>query len=746
MIGKIISHYKILEKLGEGCMGVVYLAKDLDLERNVAIKFLPQNFTNDTEHIERFKREAKAAASLNNPNIVTIHEISECDGQIFIVMEYVDGSSLREKIEKGRLLPEEVVEIISQICEGLSDAHKTGTVHRDIKPENIIIDRKRRVKVLDFGLAMLKGVSKLTKEMSTLGTLHYMSPEQIRGMEVDKRTDVWSTGILMYEMLTGDVPFKGEYEQAVFYEIVNEDPQPFNTQSNNLSSKIDRIFHKALAKEPTDRYQDMELLLSDLRSTDSQSIDQIVDDANLSQPESKSIQSLAVLPLQDHSRDPEQEYFADGMTESLITALAKLGTCRVISRTSVMRYKETELSLPEIARKLDVDAVVEGSVLRAGQSIRITAQLIQAETDAHLWADSYERDLQDILFLQRDIAEAITKEIQIKLTPQQKKKLAVAGPVNPQSYEAYLKGRFHWYKLTPANFDIAHNYFQQALDIDPNYAAPYAGMAFIWLARSYWSIDPPGMSMPKSRDNVLKAIERDNSLELAHLTLANIKFYYDWDWGGAESSYQHSIELNPNYADSHLFYAAFLRSMNRPDEAFTEVNKGLELDPHNFFTQGLFVGHLLFLRRYDDAIERLNKILKEAPDFTIVHRYLWVAYQQKEMYEEALAEALKYFSTLDKSSIAEALSRGYKESGYTGAMNQAAKELVSQAKEKYVQPVSIARFYAYAGNNAQALEWLEKAFELRDLLLINLNNSCDWDNLRDEAGFQNLLSRMNFPS
>jgi len=747
MIGKVVSHYQIIEKLGEGGMGEVYKAEDTKLQRIAALKFLPRELTRDEEAQQRFIQEARAASALDHPNIETIYEIGECDGDFFIAMAYYEGETLREKIAscKGGLDVEEAIGITIQIARGLTRAHSKNIVHRDLKPANIMITKDGEVKIIDFGLAKLKGQTLLTKAGTTMGTVAYMAPEQVEGKEVDERIDIWSLGVLIYEMMTGELPFRGDYDQVILYSIVYCEPRPLPELRPELSDQICRIVEKALAKSPEDRYQRMEDLLSDLTYRELQDQNQIPAQHQPSVEERRTIQSLAVLPLQNLSRDPEQEYFADGMTEALITELAKLGSIKVISRTSTTRYKETDLSLPQIAEELHVDAVVEGSVIRADQRVRITGQLIHAASDTHLWADSYDGDLKDILFLQQDIARAIAQEIQIKLTPQQEKKLTAARPVDPESFEAYLKGRFHWYKLTAVNLETALKYFKLALEKDPNYAPPYVGIGYTWFARSYWGMDPAHRSIPLAKKNVLKGIELDSSLEVAHMTLANIKFYYEWDWSGAERTYLHTIELNPNYADSHLFYSAYLRSMCRPEEAFSEVKRGLDLDPHNFFSQGYYVGQLLLLRQYDEAIKRLKKTLQEEPESTVAHRYLWVAYQKKNMYDQALQEARKYFTALGKPDIVEALSDGFAESGYAGAMNRAAHVLVEKEKKQYVQPIYIARFFAYAGNHGEALKWLEKGYQVRDLLMVNLNVSHDWDNLRGDAGFKDLLKRMNFP-
>jgi len=479
MIGKTISHYKVIEEIGRGGMGEVYLAEDLKLERKVAIKFLPQHLTEDKENVERFEREAKAAASLNHHNIVTIYEIADIDDpasagkQTFIVMEYVQGQTLRELlIENLKLKIEDSLDIIFQLCSGLSEAHQADIVHRDIKPENILIDKKGKVKILDFGLAKLKGVSNLTKDSSTLGTIRYMSPEQVRGEEIDHRSDIWSVAVIFYELLTGQAPFTGDYDQAVLYSILNDNPDPLFSGKDPKKGQLEPIINKALSKEPAKRYQTIEQFHQTLKNiTISEKKDDIPRATERTSKRSKKIliysglfviillsilfsvfdfadekdpiDSIAVLPLANLSGDPSQEYFSDGMTEAVISELANIKALKVISRTSVMRYKNTDKLLPEIAKELNVEAIVEGSILRAGDQVRITAQLIQAAEDHHLWAKNYERDMQDVISLQREVASDIAKEIHVSLSEQEKVILNSARQLNPEAHEAYLRGLYN---------------------------------------------------------------------------------------------------------------------------------------------------------------------------------------------------------------------------------------------------------------------------------------------------------------
>ncbi len=457
------------------------------------------------------------------------------------------------------------------------------------------------------------------------------------------------------------------------------------------------------------------------------------------------IESIAVLPLKNLSGDPEQEYFADGMTEALSSDLAKLRALRIISRTSAMRYKSTGKSLPEIAKELNVDAIVEGSVMRAGQRVRITAQLIHAGTDTHLWAGSYEGDLQDVLVLQSQVAKAIAREVRVAVRPEDARCLASARPVHPEAYEAYLKGKFYWYKFSPEHLDTALGYFQLALEKDPNYALAYVGTADTWFARENSGFVPTREAIPKARAAALKAMELDDTLPEVHSMLGLVRFHHEWDWSGAETEFQRAIELNPNYADVRLFYSDYLFSMRRPEEGMAHIKCGLELDPLNFFFQCFFGWYLLFLRRCDDAIAQLRNTLRTEPNFPAAHLGLWGALYQKRKYEEALAEAKTFFALLGDSETAEALGRGCGEAGYPGAMRLAAERLAARSNQTYVPAVRIARLYAHAEEKDSALEWLEKAYEQRETPLVHLSVAWDWDSLRDEPRFQELLRRMNFP-
>jgi TolB-like protein/DNA-binding winged helix-turn-helix (wHTH) protein/Tfp pilus assembly protein PilF len=457
------------------------------------------------------------------------------------------------------------------------------------------------------------------------------------------------------------------------------------------------------------------------------------------------IRSLAVLPLSNLTGDPQQEYFVDGMTDALITDLAKIRTVKVISRTSVMRYKGTNKPLPEIAQALGVDGILEGSVQRSGGRVRITAQLIRTATDTHLWAESYERDSRDVLTLQGDVARAVAREINVALTPEESTHLSSARPVNPEAYEAYLKGQSHWYWLSREHLDTALEYFELALEKDPTYALAYVGVANVWMMRGDSGWMAPGAAYPKAKAAILRALELDDSLAEAHITHANILSLYDRDWSAAEREFRRGIELNPNSADGHFMFADFLISMKRLDKWSTEIHRTVELDPFNPFFQCFYGWQLIYVQRYDEAIAQLTKALATEPDFSSAHMGLWGAYYKRGMDDEALAEAIKFFVVLHDHEVADALTHGYAEGGYGRAMHLGAEVLAVRSKRSYVPAVRIARLYAHAGDKDEALRWLRKAYNEGESPLLHLGVAWDWDLLRTDLRFQDLLRSMRFP-
>ena len=767
------GRYEIIQELGRGGMGVVYKAQDTKLKRTVALKFLPQELTHISEVKDRFMREAQAAAALDHPHICTVYEFDEAEEKTFISMAYIEGQSLQKKIESGPFELYEALRIAIQVAEGLQEAHKKGVVHRDIKSANIMVTEKDQAKIMDFGLARVTGTTLVTKEGMTMGTIAYMSPQQARGEGVDHRTDIWSLGVVLYEMFSGQLPFKGEHDQAVIYSILNEQPKPITDLRSEIPISIEQVVAKALEKNQDERYQNIEELLDDLRSI-SEGIEpegirarlwkakllkrkraiiyagiagfliiMTVIVLSLFTGRAEAIDSIAVLPLENLTGDPGQEYFVDGVTDELIGQLAQIGALRVISRRSVMQYKGVKKTLPEIAQELNVDAVVEGTVHRVGDSVRIRVQLIEVlPEERNLWAQTYDRAMTDVLVMYSEMARAITDRIQVKLTPQEETQLASTRQVNPEAYEAYLKGHFHWNKLTAQDLEIAMRYFELALEKDPDYAPAYAGIASVWGARTYQGMLASEVA-PKWKAALDKCIELDSTLPEAHYQLAGMATWYEFDWDKAEREFRLALELNPNYAKGRVFYGLFLTGMGRHGEARAQMERALELDPHNFMYQSYLGLAFLRARRFDEAIVQFQKGLALEPDFADALGGLRSCYHQKGMYEEALAVARKLYVTGGDHDLLEALNRGNEEGGYKEAMRQAAEALEARSNKAY--SMGIAKLYTDAGEKDLALDWLEIAYQERMQNLVYLNVYPRWDPLRDDPRFQDLVRRMNFP-
>jgi len=776
----LAGKYRIVEPIGKGGMGVVYKAEDTKLKRSVAVKFLPSELSDDSDAGERFLREAQAVAALSHPHICTIHEINEEEKQPFIVMEYVEGQSLKQKIEQGLLDQAEALDIAIQVAEGLEEAHKKGIIHRDIKPGNIMLTTKGQAKVMDFGLAKVLGKSLITKEARTMGTVAYMSSEQARGEKVDHRTDIWSFGVVLYEMLTGQLPFKGEHEQAIVYSILKEKPEPITDLKADIPVSIVEVVSKALEKDPDKRYKQAEELLDDLKSI---AAGIVPEEIKLSLRKEKlrrrkrailyagaagliiilavlgltllkgppeTIDSIAVLPLKNLTGDAEQEYFVDGVTDELIGQLGQIsGLQRVISRTSVMRYKNTDKSLPEIAREMNVDALVEGTVYQVGENVSIKLQLFDAlPEERSLWTQRYDRPVTDVLVMYGEMAGAIAENIKVKLTAQEETRLANARQVNPEAYEAYVRGSYKWMNfVTPEDLDTAEKHFDLALEKDPSYAPAYAGRAWVWLVRNQWGWSPPEEAGPKSKAAALLAIELDENSAGAHEALALVRMMIDWDWDGAWESWRRSLELNPNVASAQGAYAHFLMMMGHGEEALIHSERGVVLDPFSPLFHSWYAFVLYSRWRYDEAIAAAREALRFQPDFPIAANALWWIMHEKKGMEREAFEAAKVSArvTYNDSRIEAALDEGYAQGGYAESMKRGAEALIARLPEVFCLPSDIATFYAMAEEKNKTLDWLEKGLEVNDPVLPYLGYPLFIDLLRDEPRYQELLRKMNLP-
>ena len=771
------GRYKIIEELGRGGMGVVYKAEDTKLKRTVALKFLPHMLTHLPDIKARFMREAQSAAALDHPNICTVHEFDEAEDKTYISMAYIEGQSLRKKIESGPLELDEAIRIALQVAEGLQEAHKQGVVHRDIKSANVMVTANGQAKIMDFGLARKAGGTLLTKEGMAMGTIAYMSPEQARGEEVDCRTDIWSLGVVMYEMFTGRLPFKGEHEQGVVYSILNEKTKPITDLRSEIPVTIEQVVGKTLEKNPEKRYQQVEELLDDLKSI---AVGIVPDEIKIRLRKAKllrrkktiiyagsagffiiltvlalslftghaeAIDSIAVLPLENLTGDAEQEYFVDAATDELIGQLAQIGALQVISRRSVMQYKGVEKPLSEIAQELNVDAVVEGTVFQVGESVRIRVQLIDAlPEERNLWALTYDRAKSDVLVMYSEMARAIAEKTRVNLTEEEATRLASARQVNPEAYEAYIQGRLHWYKFTPQDLETALQYFETALRLDPDYALAHTGVALIWVGRNQKGLSPRNEAVPLAIAAAEKALKLDSTLAEAHYVLALIRAWSEWDWENAETAFQRAIELNPNFPDVHAYYSHFLSHMGRLDEALPHIELALELDPLNALFHGLYGVALLYQKRYDDAMAAAQTALALQPGQPIARTALQYGYIMKGMHDEQLA--IQQARIALDSERAAAFERGLEESGYEGAQRGIADVLAARYGKLGKWALSanvIALRYLDAGDYDRAIDWLEKAYEEHDPNLPYLGLPI-YDPLRSDPSFQELLRRIGLPA
>ncbi len=733
------DRYQIIEELGQGGMGRVYKALDKEVDERIAIKLLRPEIAADQKTIDRFRNELILARKIAHKNVCRMYDLNREENTYYITMEFVPGEDLKSFLKRSKqLTPSTIISVGKQVCEGLGEAHRLGIVHRDLKPQNIMIDKDGNARIMDFGIARTLSGKGVTAEGVIIGTPVYMSPEQVEGTGIDHRSDIYSLGVVLYEMAAGHVPFEGETALSVAMKHKDElpkNPREFNPQ---MPGDLCSIILKCLEKDKDRRYQSSGELLNALTGFEQSQKDRT------QIPEWKT--SIAVLPFKNLSIDPEQEYFCEGLAEELINSLTQIRDLRVVARTSAFSFKGKDVDIRDIGRKLNVETILEGSVRKAGDRVRVTAQLVNVADGFHRWSNRFDRNLEDIFAIQDDIALNIVKELEVEILGAEEKPLVKVHTENTEAYEAYLKGRFHMYKLTPEHIDAALEYYRVALEKYPDYALAYAGIAFAWLAKGNMGFAALRETFLESKDAVLKALELDDSLSEAHDVLAQIRFYSEWDWKRAEDEWIRAIELNPNNMNAHWVYAEFLGAMNRPDEAMAQFKRALELDPLNYLAQQFYGGLLLQMHRYDDAITQFKKTLRTEPGFNVAHERLWVAYHQIGLDEEAIPEAKTYFINQDMKEVADAIDRGYADGGYPEAMRRAAVALEECAKKVHVLASRVALIYAHAEEIDSAIEWLEKAYTNREPLMVYLNNDFQWDPLRSDPRFQKIISRLNFDS
>jgi serine/threonine protein kinase/tetratricopeptide (TPR) repeat protein len=759
VIGRTLAHYRITAGIGAGGMGEVYRATDTKLGRDVALKILPAEMASSPGRLERFRREAKALAALDHPGIVGVYSVEEADGVHFLTMQLVEGQPLDRLIPAGGLPVEQILEIARALAEALAAAHEKGIVHRDVKPGNVMVAKDGRVKVLDFGLAKITAPEKATSSDSELatavktrdgivmGTVAYMSPEQLQGRTVDHRTDIFSLGVVLYEMTSGRRPFQGSSSAELVSAILRDTPQPLREVRTDVPADLERIARLCLEKNPRRRFQSALDVYNELEElhTESQG------PAGRSSPgsaaplaaTSKRISAIAVLPLINLSHEPEEEYFADGMTDALITDLAKVGRLKVISRGSVMHYKGTTKPLSQIASELHVDAVVEGSVFRAGDRVRISAQLIRAATDEHMWAERYDRKLEDILALQDQLARSIAGEVDAAL---QGPSGATPRKVDPEVYLLDLRGRHAIEKRNESSFRTAVEVFQQSIDRDPTYAPSYAGLAeSLSMLANYGIVAPPHV-ISRILAAAQKGLDLDESSADAHRVLAFVRWQFEFAWHEAITEYERALELAPNSALTNYWFGVFLSVIGFFDRAHVLLKRAQELDPLSLVIPAVQGWTYFFARRFEEALPYYRRVLAVDANHHVTLWFLGEALVELGTYDEGIAALDKALALSGRiSRLLGYVGYAYGRAGRGDDARRMLAELESREREQYVPPYFPALVHCGLGETEPALDRLEQAYAVRDTMIRDLKADPAWDRLCSEPRFQTLMRKMAYP-
>ena len=781
------GRYQIIEELGKGGMGNVYKAHDTEIKEKVALKLLKPEIAADEKTIERFRNEIRLARKIVHKNVGRMYDLSKADGTYFITMEYVEGQDLRGLIRQSRQLTVgTTINIAKQVSEGLAEAHKLGVVHRDLKPSNVMIDKQGNARIMDFGIARSVKGKGITGAGVMIGTPEYMSPEQVEVKEVDQRSDIYSLGVILYEMVTGRVPFEGENPLGIAMKHKSEmpkDPKELNAQ---IPEDLSRVILRCMEKDREKRYQKAEELISELTNIEKgiPTTERIVPkrkpitskeitvtfglkklfipalvvvalviialiiwqpwSQKETVPISSAKHSIAVIPFVDLSPQKDQEYFCDGLAEELINRLTNIGNLRVPARASAFSFKGKELDIREIGEKLNVEMVLDGSVRKAGNKLRITAQLVKVADNYPIWSKIYERNIEDTFALQDEISLAIVNSLKLKLLVKEKQELLKRHTDNLEAYRLYMKGRYFLAMRSEEDIRKAIKYFVQAIEIDPNYALGYVGIASSYISLPYYSFFPSKEALPKAKEALQKALEIDNKLVEALVMDASIISEYDYNWVTSERKLKQAIDINPFNGDAHFQYALHLMYIARFDEAIEEMKKALELDPLSLVINRNLGEIFYYARKYDLAIEALNKTLELKPNFVETHAYLGLVYLQKSMYEEALAELRKEteVSKGELPLVDSWIGIVYARMGQIEKAKKVADDLLKRSKKEYIPP-SFGFLYFALGEIDQGFEWMEEAYEEHDQWLLWQIRDPVCDSVRSDPRFKTLLKKLS---